>query len=380
MKQWKSKGVKKGDPQPEKPAEPVAIRHVIDDTTIEAVATILESNPRGVLLSCDELASWLGSFNRYRKGVGSDTPRWLSMHSGASILVDRRGVKKTIFVPRAAVSICGGIQPEPLRLALATHVEDGLAPRFLFARPPKRKRVWTDATVPELVRQRIESVFDRLFSLGFVAGSSREPEPIAIELSADAKALWVSFVNEHGAETCEMEGALASCWSKLEAACARLALIFHLVRWASGELGTSDTSPVDAESIHAAATLVNWFGNECRRLYTAFAEDDVARRRRELMELIQGHGGRLSARELMQCCRRFRNSAASAESALEDLRKASLGTWEIVKTGGADRRDFVLKAENFDCGGAGSLSNNGENHPSVTVTGVNRPETEWVEV
>ena len=55
---------------------------------MEAIAPLLQANPRGLLLSRDELAGWIGSFDRYTGGKGSaDAAHWLSMHNGEEIVV-----------------------------------------------------------------------------------------------------------------------------------------------------------------------------------------------------------------------------------------------------------------------------------------------------
>jgi hypothetical protein len=87
----------------------------------EALAPILQANPRGLLLARDELAGWIGSFDRYaNKGKASaDSANWLSMFNAENITVDRKtGFPRTIHVPRAAVCVVGGIQPAILRRAL----------------------------------------------------------------------------------------------------------------------------------------------------------------------------------------------------------------------------------------------------------------------
>ncbi|MGC8625428.1 MAG: DUF3987 domain-containing protein [Phycisphaerae bacterium] len=42
------------------------------DSTVEALASVLAENPRGVLLERDELQGWFASFDRYAKGSGGD--------------------------------------------------------------------------------------------------------------------------------------------------------------------------------------------------------------------------------------------------------------------------------------------------------------------
>jgi len=127
--EWK-RDKKTIEPPPTRPDLPQAARYIVSDTTVEALAPLLLANPRGLLLACDEMAGWLGSFDRYSKGGkgGADAAHWLSMYNGESIIVDRKtGSPRTIFVPQACVSICGGVQPAILDRALGIeHRESGL--------------------------------------------------------------------------------------------------------------------------------------------------------------------------------------------------------------------------------------------------------------
>lgn len=67
------------DDLPPKPEPPHAERCLVGDATIESLAPILESNPKGVLLSADELSTWL-DFDRYGGGKRDSASggHWLS--------------------------------------------------------------------------------------------------------------------------------------------------------------------------------------------------------------------------------------------------------------------------------------------------------------
>ena len=88
LAQWKKS---KGETTPpEKPVEPEPVRLIVADVTIEALAPILESNPRGVLLARDELAGWFGSFDRYSQSKGGDMASWVEVHRAGPLTVDRK--------------------------------------------------------------------------------------------------------------------------------------------------------------------------------------------------------------------------------------------------------------------------------------------------
>jgi hypothetical protein len=336
-----------GDP-PAKPEELKADRYWCDDVTVEALAVLLLNQWRGLLLVRDELSGWLGGFDRYAQGKGGDVAKWLEMFGGRSMVVDRKGGNpRTIYVPRAAVSVCGGIQPVTLARALGTqHRENGLAARLLLACPPHRPKRWTEAEISPDLERSIAAVFDRLYDLQPTTDENGDVQPVIVPLSADGKAAWVDFYNAHGQEQAGLAGDLSAAWSKLEGYAARLALVVHCVRWAAGNSTLASADEIDADSIAAGVELSRWFGNEARRAYAILSESDEDRDRRRLVELVQRKGGTVTVRELQQTSRLFR-TAGDVEAALNALAEDGVGRWEQQgpsARGGRPTRIFHLNA------------------------------------
>jgi hypothetical protein len=335
-----------GDP-PEKPEPPRAVRYIVSDTTVEALAPILLANPRGVLLGRDELGGWFGSFDRYTGGKGgADAAHWLSMHNGESIVVDRKtGPLRTVFVPSAAVSIAGGVQPGILNRALGyEHRESGLLARLLLAMPPRRAKRWTDATIPGDVAASVARIIRALYALESGCDEDGNPRPCILPLTPKGKTVWVAFYNVHAEEQAALSGDLSAAWSKLEGYAARLALVVHCMRAAAGDTTMRDPDMVDDISIRAGVTLSQWFGHEALRVYGILAESDEDHARRQLVELIRRKRGTATPRDLMRGSRRFTTSA-DAEAALSDLVAAGLGRWENPPAGpkgGRPSKRFVL--------------------------------------
>ncbi|MFN7022271.1 MAG: DUF3987 domain-containing protein, partial [Phycisphaerales bacterium] len=229
---WKRS--KSDTPPPAKPEAPIADRCWTDDATTEALAVLLQQNPRGLLMVRDELAGWF-NFDRYAGGKGGgDAAKWLEMFGGRPTLVDRK-LGGTLYVPRAAVSIAGGIQPETLRRALGQeHRDNGLAARLLLTCPPRRAKRWTEADVNADTEAAVATVFDRLFGLTPEIDDDGDERPRLVTLADDGKRAWVRFYNEHAGEQVNLSGDEAAAWSKLEGYAARLALVVHLTRWAAG--------------------------------------------------------------------------------------------------------------------------------------------------
>ena len=347
LQRWKRS--KSGDNPPEKPDEPNPVRLIVSDTTVEALAPILQTNWRGVLLARDELAGWIGGFDRYARGSRSDAPHWLSMWSGESLVVDRKtGPQRTIYVPRAAVSICGGIQPAILQHALGVeHRENGLAARLLLAMPPRRPRRWREADIPPEHEARLALLYDRLRELR-PNETPDGPEPVVVGMTPGAKRLWIAFFNEHGQEQAELTGDLAAAFSKLEAYAARFAIIIHFVRWAADDPKLSDPELVDEGSMSAGVALARWFGHEARRVYSMLGESDEDRDRRRLVELIELRGGSTSVRDWQRS--RSHETSADAEAELKTLESAGYGTLGPAPQTGRGRpsKVFTLHPDTTD--------------------------------
>jgi hypothetical protein len=332
----------------EKPEAPVLPRHIVGDTTVEALAPMLQDNPRGALLARDELRGWLGSFDRYAGGSKgkADEAHWLSMYNGSSVIVDRKTAQAgPIFVPRASISITGGIQPGTLRRALGNeHRESGLAARLLMAFPPRQRKEWTEDAIRPEVLEAYAGLFDQLLTLQMTTGEGEAARPVDMVLTAEAKEVFVRYFNMHNAEALALSGDLASAWSKLEETAARLALVLELVTWAAS--GRSQPpEAVGAESMEMAVGLVGWFKVETRRIYASLLTDETEETptaREQLIGFLRRRGGEATAREVRQGCRQLRE-AGKAEAALEDLARDGQGAWLPPEPGpGQPTRRFRL--------------------------------------
>lgn len=393
LKMWMSRRGERGDP-PVRPTPPVCTRILVEDVTIEGIAPILRDNPRGALLCRDELSGWLGSFDNYHANRGGDVARWLELHRGGSLLVDRKtGRERTVFVPRAACSVTGTVQPATLRRALGReHLDNGLAARMLLAMPPRRHKSWSDSELSPETAAAFERVIDRLYALQSGADAERRVAPVDMCLTAEGKDAWVEFYNQFGREQAAVTGDLAKAFAKLEGYAARLALLVHLLRWAAGE--KCDPDNIDADSISAGAGLSLWFCNECERVYAVLPESAGDRANRELAAWIEARGGTVTTRDLTHGLRRFRENGEAARAALDELVGAGLGRWcepGHGAKGGRPTERFVLVTNvtvtetpsdsvtnggfgDGDSGDASALTGSSNSSAAAQESGADQPE------
>src|SRR5665213_609978 len=343
LKEWKGKNPAIRGDKPQSPVTPAMEQTYTSDATTEAMAAMLAEWPRGILLSVDELSGWLNSFGEYKGGMGGDVARWLSFHSAGTIKVDRKGSRIKLLVPRAVVSVTGGIQPKVLRKALGEdNFDNGLAARFLMAMPPKQPKVWTDDDISDEQIAALDKLFNSLFDLPGDGNPLLPPNtPATMILDPQAKGVWIDFYNRHNRERDNLAGNLQSAWAKLEAYAARLAMIIHVVRHTSGER----VAPfeIDAQSMLSGIGLVEWFGQETKRIYAMLdnsepAEADLGAK---LIELFAKHDNAMTVREIMRCKRLFKH-AGECRGALNALEKAGAGRWEYHKPGDDGGRPLAV--------------------------------------
>lgn len=337
---------KNGGIPPEVPKAPVCERFIVSDVTVQAVGALLAENPRGLLLARDELAGFFGDFDKFSNSRGGDAPFWLETYDARGVTIDRKtGDPKTLYIPRASVSIAGTIQPDiARRVFCAEHFKSGQIPRFLLAMPPRRMRIWSEAEIREDLTQAMQRIFEFLFDLSMHQPDADDPEqdvcPETVSLGAEAKAAFLAFFEEHGTLLNAATGDEAAALSKLEAICARLALILHCV-WMATVRCEMDV-PLAEDTMQRAVALTRWFRFETLRVYRILGADVEQEQQRTLYEQIESMGGNI---ELRTWYRSKNLSKEAAEKQLQALVDAGLAQWawsSPPRHGGKQRKSLWL--------------------------------------
>ncbi|QOV89366.1 DUF3987 domain-containing protein [Humisphaera borealis] len=326
---WKDaqkKGTGPSDP-PVEPEPPTEQRLMVSDVTCEKLGVLLQDNPLGLLLVRDELAAWVGAFDRYAAGgKGSDAPVWLSFFDAAPSMIDRKGAAGTIFVERGSVSVLGSIQPGTLRRVFgAAERESGLLARLLLVQPPTQPVVWTDEELSDATATDWANLLRALMNIQPGTDDQGKSRPRLIPLAPDAKTVYVTWHDAHGREVADIHADdLAAHFGKLKGICIRIGLLFACVDAATTG---QPIAAISRDHIERAIAVTDWFKGEARRVYGALGEDDEQRDRRRLVELIQRKGGTVTVRDLQQSSRLY-TTADDASGALQALVEAGEGRWE----------------------------------------------------
>ena len=318
---------------------PVHDRLVVDDITIESIAVRLRGAPHGLLLAADELSPWFRIASR-----GVNAARWVRVYGAGPIDIDRKTKNEWNHIPRAAVSLTGGLQPGILpELFSARAFEIGLVARLLLAHPPRRRRTWTDATISPAVSAAYDRMIGRLLELRSTRPDGRA-DPIRVRMRADAKRVWIEFFERHAQRQFDATGDELAMLAKVEGTAARIALVLYCAKSVGDDAANLDVL-VDAESVRAGIQLAEWFADENARVYDEVRRSPAEREDAELIEWITRRGGRVRVRDVQLGLRRLRGVVAAARDALNRLVERRLGAWEKVPAGPRGGRitwDFVL--------------------------------------
>ncbi len=319
--------------KPKEPTEPTQNRCILKDVTTESMIEKLAENPRGLLVSVDELSGWFGSFDAYSSKNGKDAPIWLQVFGARRLTSDRKTGKKMITVPLAFCGVVGGIQPAILRKAANgsgdnENLENGLLSRLLFCSPPIRPKRWSEDVIHEETQERYHAIVEDLLQIPLEENIRGEPKPVSIPLDPHARSSWITFYDQHAFKQAEAGDTYAASLSKLEAYAARLALVCHLARAVQGE---ASEAAIDRESILSGIELAKWFAKESARVLLKMSViEEKETKHVDLLEVLQGLE-EITPRNLMQKRRRTFHKSCDAEEYLSNLCMQEVLVREVVK-------------------------------------------------
>jgi hypothetical protein len=321
-------------PIPPKPIKPVMPHLYVSDVTTEALAMLLERNPRGVVKIHDELTAWVLAMNQYRGGRGTDRQFYLSCWSGEPAKVDRKSDSgEPLIVPDPYIGVIGCIPPGKLaELDAENDCEDGFVHRILFAYPaPVRRRRWSWKGLSGEVRDAWRGVVGRLYGLEAVQDADGMPAPVVLQFTPEARDVWATWYDGHFAETeaPDFPEILVGPWSKQVGYAARLALILQLLRRVDGETAVED---VEAESLRRALRLIDYFQSHARVVYPLLQASRGSTRAQQAIAWIRRNGGECHPTQLIRHYVAGLERKSEAEAMLRELADRDLGHLEMRKS------------------------------------------------
>lgn len=269
---------------------PVWSKSLLSDFTPEAIIHIHKSNPRGIGIVVDELNGLIQRFNRYNSS--GQTELFLTIWSCKAIIVDRKSEASTL-IKRPHIPIIGTIQPGVLGdFAKGGRMHNGFTDRFVWSDPENaKKESWTDVSISPEIGREWALVIERVFSLACKLDATGNPIPRVLKLNAQAKDELFKW-QKYNTQLCinaESES-IAGAYSKLDLLVPRMALILHVLIWASGGVNESPMEEVGLTAVEGAIKLAEYFRVSAVKVNAIIASynplDKLPADKRELYELL----------------------------------------------------------------------------------------------
>lgn len=344
---WKAEAkiaIGDGDEAPPKPdsadpgSMPVRERIRISDATTEKVAELLSSTWRGLLLSRDELAGWLGGMDRYNGG--GDRPFWLEAYGGRAFTIDRKSNPEPIIVDHLSVAVLGGTQPDKLQSLLVKSDDDGMLARFMTVYPEPRP---ISRPTRAIDSGMIEAALHRLRGLQPANDDAGNRRPFFINLTDGAVDAFDAFRRQCREWEKDASGPFKGHIGKLSGMALRLSCVLAHLDWAASK-----------NSIHVAAIGEGHIGRACHlagehlrlHAYRAYGEVKPAQEitsARTIASIIRDEDlSHVKVRDIQNRGRSGLSTSAQVKAALAVLMDGGWVSKVRSETGGAPSVVFAV--------------------------------------
>ncbi len=305
------------------PTKPIRPRLKVSDTTPEKMGLLMAFHVKGLLFHRDELAGFLGAFDRYG-GAGADRAFWAECYNGGYYSIDRVKHPEPIIIPHLNVSVVGGIQPDRLVSLLFSGDDDGLPARFLMS--------WPDPIPPAKPTITVNNddaygYLARLHRLEMGVNEDGTPARVVLHLTSEAADIFQEWRREHF-DSQPPSGMFASHYGKLPGVVLRLALVLEHLWWSVE--GGEQPGRISMKAVTAAAGLVSdYFLPMARRAYGDAVLPEDERGARTIALWISSEG-----------VRDFNAGALRRQKTLPSLRTAStiMASLDFLEEAGWVRR------------------------------------------
>ena len=248
----------------EDPPKPKCRQRIVQDVTMEGLCKILEDNSAGLSLWSDELANWLGSMDKYRKG-GNDVGTWLSIFNAQPIFVDRKGVDDKITIARPFVNVIGSIQPKVFSKYFSGQLQhNGLLSRILVIFSDGLDKIPYDSyiDVPEELVEQWKNLIEAILNL---TDGYYEFGEAVYTLSEGAKSAFSTWSDRNtDAVNEEVDKTICEFFQKIKSYVYRFALILQILEEVVAHKGSDQI--VHSNAMIYATVLGDYLMDNSRRV------------------------------------------------------------------------------------------------------------------
>lgn len=284
---------------------------VLSDTTPEKLVVILAENPKGCGMVYDEIAGFVGRFNRYNSGA--DEQMFLSLFNGDTILRDRMNGGNA-YAKHSFLTIIGTTQPTVLREVFFNKSGSGFFDRWLITQPENMVKQYPNQYGINPVEEgKYDLILQRLLSLEYSENShnkmSYSPESYAIINPYQCKMIDV----QNSTDSDDLRGILA----KMEIYLHKFCLILQAIEY--GLTGDSlDLAIVSPSAAKGAIILTDYFTDQAQRVRVLSPIERLKDKWIDIYNSLPEHGTKFDRKQFIKICAAFEIKDRAADNFLKE--------------------------------------------------------------
>lgn len=284
---------------------------VLSDTTPEKLVMILAENPKGCGMVYDEIAGFVGRFNRYNSGA--DEQMFLSLFNGDTILRDRMNGGNA-YAKHSFLTIVGTTQPSVLRDVFFNKAGSGFFDRWLITQPDNMVKQYPNQFgINPVEESKYNFIINRLLALQYDEHNLNQMtyNPESFKLLNAFQCEMIDIQNATDSE--DLRGVLA----KMEIYLHKFALILQCIEYAlSGDV--FDLSKVSSESAAGAVILTKYFTDQAQKVRIMSPVERLKDKWIDIYKSLPEHGVKFDRKQFIKICGAYDIQSRAADNFLKE--------------------------------------------------------------
>jgi len=294
----------KMEPPPEPP------KHTINDTTPEKLIMMLAANPKGIGMVYDEIAGFVGRFNRYN--AGADEQMYLTLFNGSSVMRDRMN-GASAHARHTYLTIIGTTQPSVLKEYFFGKSESGFFDRWLISQPDGFKKQYPNQFgINPIEEAKYTKILYFLLGIGFEEPTYEMKYNIeSYKIINDFQRFMIDEQNE--TENDDYRGILA----KMEIYLHKFALILQMIQSALSH-DTDEWVYVSVDAAKGSVVLTKYFIDQALKVRILTPFDLLKDKWLDVYNALPEHGVKFDRKQFIKVCASFGFKDRAADNFLKE--------------------------------------------------------------
>ena len=288
------------------PPEPS--KHVINDTTPEKLVMMQAANPRGMGMVYDEIAGFVGRFNRYNSGA--DEQMYLTLFNGSSVIRDRMN-GASAFAKTTYLTIIGTTQPSVLKDVFFNKSESGFFDRWLITQPDGFKKQYPNQYgINPLEEGKYSKILYHLLGIQYDVNNAFQMKytPESYKIINEYQRFIIDEQNETDNDS------YCGILAKMEIYLHKFALLLQCIIFTYDD----EIEFVSKEAAQGAVILIKYFIDQAQRVRVLSPVEQLKDNWIDIYNALPNHGKSFDRTFFIKVCDKFGVASRRADTFLKE--------------------------------------------------------------